>query len=112
MQPAEATRTLHEFGAADEERLAELARYGCVSLQAGVAMKRLARRAVLRGAGGIAIGLPFLDAMRPRQAHAQMVAPRRFVAMYTSNGTVPSMWRPAMLTPAANSDLPLSSAVL
>jgi len=33
-------------------------------------MKPLSRRTLIRGAGGVAIGLPFLEAMRPRYAWA------------------------------------------
>lgn len=54
----------------------------------------LSRRAVLRGLGGVAIGLPFLDAMRG-SAHAQTTpAPLRFLVWYTPNGTVPANFWP------------------
>src|SRR6185312_10942930 len=60
---------------------------------AGVpAMKRLSRRTLLRGAGGAAIALPFLEAMLPRRAHA-VAPPRRFIVMFSPNGTLPS-WTP------------------
>jgi hypothetical protein len=51
---------------------------------------RLSRRAVLRGAGSIAIALPWLEIMEPeRQARAQTAAPaRRFVSVYTPGGAV------------------------
>lgn len=51
---------------------------------------RLSRRAVLRGAGSIAIALPWLEIMRPeRSAWAQAAtAARRFVSVYTPGGTV------------------------
>jgi hypothetical protein len=42
----------------------------------------LNRRAFLRGAGGIGIALPFLEAMLPRQAFAQAAAPKRFVICF------------------------------
>ena len=61
---------------------------------------RLSRRAVLRGAGGIAIALPWLEIMgMPRKAHAADVA-RRFVSVYTPGGSVidngqgENRWRP------------------
>lgn len=61
--------------------------------------RRLSRRTFLRGAGGIAIGLPFLEAMAPRRARANDPEfPRRFAAFFTPNGTVPSAWMP----PAGN----------
>ena len=41
---------------------------------------RITRRSVLRGAGGVAIGLPFLDAMlRPGQSHAASTVPLRLL---------------------------------
>jgi hypothetical protein len=53
---------------------------------------RLGRRTLLR-AGGTAIALPLLEAMLPRRAHA---APpiKRFIAMFTANGTIPPNWTP------------------
>jgi hypothetical protein len=55
----------------------------------------LHRRTVLRGAGGIAISLPLLDAMiGSGQAHAQVLSPTRFVVFYTPGGTEMSSWRP------------------
>ncbi|HEX2670206.1 MAG TPA: DUF1552 domain-containing protein, partial [Polyangiaceae bacterium] len=50
---------------------------------------RLSRRAVLRGAGSIAIALPWLEIMREeRPAHAAGAPAKRFVAVYTPGGTV------------------------
>ncbi len=50
-------------------------------------MKRLSRRTVLRGAGGVALALPFLEAMRPQRARAQTVtAPRRIIFVFQANG--------------------------
>jgi len=50
---------------------------------------RLSRRAVLRGAGGIAIALPWLEIMRQeRPARAAGAAAKRFVGVYTPGGTV------------------------
>lgn len=50
---------------------------------------RLSRRTLLRGLGGAAIALPFLDAMRPPKAHADMPqASKRFITMYTPNGVI------------------------
>lgn len=56
----------------------------------------LSRRTMLRGAAGIAIALPALEAMvapRPLRAAAG-VAPKRLVVWYTSTGTVLGNWRP------------------
>jgi hypothetical protein len=50
-------------------------------------MTRLSRRTLLRGAGGIGLSLPFLDAMRPRAARAQSAAaPRRILFNFQANG--------------------------
>ncbi len=50
-------------------------------------MTRLSRRALLRGAGGIGLALPFLDAMRPRALRAQtQAAPRRILFAFQANG--------------------------
>jgi hypothetical protein len=57
-------------------------------------MKTLDRRTLLRGAGGVAIALPFLDAMAPRRAVAATL-PRRLFVMAGQNGTVPSSWFPS-----------------
>lgn len=56
---------------------------------------RITRRTLLTGAGGIAIGLPFLSAMlKPGRSHAQTTAPQRFLVFYSSGGTVLDKWRP------------------
>lgn len=50
---------------------------------------RLNRRAVLKGAGSIAIALPFLEAMAPeRSASAATTPAKRFLAVYQPGGTV------------------------
>lgn len=61
---------------------------------------RLSRRAMLRGAGGVAIALPWLEIMgapRPARAGGSGLA-RRFVSVYTPGGTVidgdDNRWRP------------------
>jgi hypothetical protein len=56
-------------------------------------MKPLDRRTLLRGVGGVAIALPFLDAMAPRRASAADVPKRLFVSV-GQNGTVPGTWFP------------------
>lgn len=51
-------------------------------------MRPMRRRTMLRGAGGVAIALPLLDAMRSRRAAAdQALVPRRLAIFYTPNGT-------------------------
>jgi len=63
---------------------------------------KISRRSIIRGAGGAVVGLPFLEAMLPRRAHA--AAPKRFVVFFSPNGTVAKNWR---LTGAGN-DQPYS----
>jgi hypothetical protein len=52
----------------------------------------LSRRALLRGAAGVAIGLPFLEAMSPRASADTF--PKRFLVFFTANGTVEGNWLP------------------
>ncbi len=54
------------------------------------------RRQMLRGAG-VAISLPWLEALAPGKARAQVAAnPKRLVTLYFPNGTA-AYWRPAMV---------------
>jgi len=54
---------------------------------------RLGRRAVLRGAGSVAIALPWLEIMQPLKSSRAADAPaKRFVAVYTPGGTVLDDW--------------------
>jgi hypothetical protein len=57
---------------------------------------RITRRTMLRGAGHVAIALPFLEAMLgPRETHAQAAAvPTRFIVFYSPGGTLLDKWRP------------------
>ena len=65
---------------------------------------RLSRRTFLRGAG-VAVALPFLEAMWPRRARAQAAAgARRFLAWYVPNGINMADWTPA--TTGTNYTLP------
>lgn len=58
-------------------------------------MRPLSRRSFLRGAGGVAIGLPFLEAMLGRHSHAAGDGPPpRFVVMFSANGTIEDRWTP------------------
>jgi hypothetical protein len=60
---------------------------------------RISRRHLLRGAGGVAVGLPLLEAMgdpalfTPRRAFGATGA-RRLVVFYTPNGFIQDRWRP------------------
>ena len=56
---------------------------------------RITRRTMLRGAGGVAIGLPFLEAMLwPGTTHAAATTPLRLVVFYSPGGTLLDQWRP------------------
>jgi hypothetical protein len=56
-------------------------------------MPTLSRRAFLRGTG-VALALPFLDAMRPAFGAAAAEAPRRLVAVQTNMGILPQFFFP------------------
>jgi hypothetical protein len=56
--------------------------------------RRLSRRTFLRGAGGAAIALPWLEAMAPRRAQAGTGPVKRFIVMFSANGTIPTAWTP------------------
>lgn len=55
---------------------------------------QLRRRAVLRGAGAVAIALPWLEIMGSERAHAAGGPAKRFISVYTPGGTVLDKWRP------------------
>ncbi len=56
---------------------------------------RISRRHLLKGAGSIAIALPWLEAMVSDEARAQSAtAAKRFIAVYQPGGTVLNKWRP------------------
>jgi hypothetical protein len=60
-------------------------------------MKPLHRRTFLRGAGGVAIALPLLEAMMgARKSHAggSEGPPPRFVVFFSANGTIHERWTP------------------
>jgi hypothetical protein len=58
-------------------------------------MKTLDRRALLRGAGGITIGLPFLEIMtRSRVAAAQAAPPKRLIVFFSPDGSIRENWTP------------------
>lgn len=53
----------------------------------------LARRTVLRAAGGLALALPLLSTRRA-EAQSGQVYPTRFICLCQPNGTLPSKWWP------------------
>ncbi len=57
---------------------------------------RLSRRTLLRGAGSVAIALPWLEAMSPLKESLAAAAPaQRFVAVFTPGGTVLDAFKPS-----------------
>ena len=58
-----------------------------------VAKKHLPRRTVLKGLGGVALALPFLDAMTPAFAKA-VAAPKRLAFVYFPDGYIKDQWTP------------------
>lgn len=56
---------------------------------------RISRRTVLRGAGTIAIGLPWLECMEDDvKAQSASTTAQRFIGVYQPGGTVIDKWRP------------------
>jgi hypothetical protein len=56
---------------------------------------KLNRRALLRGAGSVAIALPWLEVMAPeRPSRAATESAKHFIGIYTPGGTVLENWRP------------------
>jgi hypothetical protein len=57
--------------------------------------RTLSRRALLRGAGGVALSLPLLEIMHGGRARAaEAMTPRRLLVWTTPDGTVIDNWRP------------------
>ncbi len=52
------------------------------------------RRNLLRGTLAALVGLPWLESFAARESKAQAPAPRRFVAMFSANGTIYDQWLP------------------
>jgi Protein of unknown function (DUF1552) len=67
-------------------------------------VRPVSRRTLLKGAG-VALGLPFLEAMRPRSLAAQTVVPQRFLAFFCPCGTEPSRWEPSPTDAITEADL-------
>ena len=63
-------------------------------------MKRISRRAILRGAAGAAIALPWLEAMSPRRARAA-TTPKRFIVMFSPTARFPRSGRRPGARPAS-----------
>ena len=55
---------------------------------------RFGRRRMLHAAVAGAIGLPWLETFAGKTAHAAPALPKRFVAMFSPNGTIRERWLP------------------
>ncbi len=55
---------------------------------------KLSRRQILRGAGGIVVALPFLEALAPGKAFGQSMPQKRFIGIYHPNGVYTPQWFP------------------
>jgi hypothetical protein len=58
--------------------------------------KTLGRRRFLRGLGGIAVGLPFLEALAPKTAAGQSAVIKRFGVFFACNGVNMERWFPSI----------------
>jgi len=56
-------------------------------------VRPISRRLLLKGAG-VALGLPFLEAMQVGKARAQAAPAQRFLAFFCPCGTEPGRWEP------------------
>ncbi len=54
----------------------------------------VSRRTVLRGAGGAAVAVPWLEAMLPMGRARAATSPQRFIVYYSPGGTDMPSWRP------------------
>ena len=70
----------------------------------------LSRRALLKGALGVGVALPWLELMRPRGLRAQSAvdAPKRFGVFFSPCGTIPENWRCATTPMTPDTEFTLS----
>lgn len=73
-------------------------------LRRSVQRKRINRRELLLGAGGVLVGMPLMSSLGTARAQAT-VAPKRLVLMYTPNGVVPDAWKPVNVVSETSFDL-------
>jgi len=72
--------------------------------------RTLSRRALLKGALGVGVALPWLELMRPRGIRAQsaVTPPKRFGVFFSPCGTIPENWRPSQPLMAPQTEFTLS----
>jgi len=71
--------------------------------------RTISRRAMLRGALGVGVALPWLELMRPRGLRAQSAdPPKRFGVFFSPCGTIPENWRPTSQFMAPDTEFELS----
>jgi len=68
----------------------------------------LSRRTMLRGAGGVALTLPWLESLAPKNARASDAVRKRFLPIFLPNGAA-ELWKPE--TPGSGSGWQLSSVL-
>src|SRR4051812_2162247 len=56
--------------------------------------RKLHRRALIRGAGSVALALPWLEAMGPERRARAATTPARFLAVFQPGGTVRPRYTP------------------
>jgi Protein of unknown function (DUF1552) len=71
-------------------------------------MTQIPRRTLLRGAAGAAIALPLLEAMLPGRAAAAPALQKRFIVMFSANGTIAGNFIPTRGATGAETDFSLS----
>jgi hypothetical protein len=70
--------------------------------------RNLDRRAILRGAAGVALALPWLESLAPRQARATGPAsPVRLIYWFIPNGVIFDRWTPTSAGPLDPSMMPV-----
>ena len=65
--------------------------------------KRLGRRELLLGAGGVLVGMPLMSSLSARAA--EVGPPKRLVLMYTPNGVISEAWKPMNVTSETDFEL-------
>jgi hypothetical protein len=74
--------------------------------------RQVSRRALLKGALGVGVALPWLEVMMPRSSRAQAAtSPLRFGVFFSPCGTIPENWRPTALNPTVATPSATSPAV-
>ena len=69
-----------------------------------IVRNKISRRTLLRGAGGLSLGLPWLEAMTTGTARAATATPiKRLIFFFTPGGQIFDKWRPRGPRPTSRS---------